>query len=86
MIPQWFPILAYVFLNLAVIPSIHRMWKRRSSQDVSLLWQGMVLTGVVIITIYALQVGDLVFITGGFLNIIGISSVLGTALYYRRGR
>lgn len=83
MIPSWLPILAYVFLNLAAVPAILKMHRRKSSADVSLAWQGMILTGVCVIALYAFQVGDPVFIVGGILNVIGISSVIATTVYYR---
>ena len=84
MIPQLVPILAYSFLASAAIPAIRRMWKNHSSKDVSLLWQSMILTGCVIIFSYALQAGDPVFIAGGILNIVSLSSVIIAALYFRR--
>ena len=83
MIPNLIPILAYILIASAAIPSIYRMRKNRSSKDVSLVWQGMILAGVSVIFIYALQVGELVFILGGISNIVSISSVIVTALWYR---
>ena len=53
------------------------------SKDVSLVWQGMILAGVIVIFVYALQVAEVVFILGGILNIVSISSVIATALWYR---
>ena len=83
MIPNLIPLLAYILIASAAIPSIYRMRKNRSSKDVSLVWQGMILAGVSVIFIYALQVGELVFILGGISNIVSISSVIATALRYR---
>ena len=83
MIPLILPILAYILIAGAAIPSIYRMRKRHSSKDVSLLWQGMILSGVVVIFGYALQFGEPIFILGGILNIVSISCVLGVAVWYR---
>ena len=83
MIPSWLHILAYVFLNLAAVPAILKMRRRKSSADISLAWQGMILTGVFVIFLYAVQTGDLVFIIGGIMNVVGISSVIATAMIYR---
>ena len=83
MIPLILPILAYILIAGAAIPSIYRMRKRHSSKDVSLLWQWMILSGVVVIFGYALQVGEPIFILGGILNIVSISCVLGVAVWYR---
>ena len=84
MIPSLLPIMAYILIASAAIPSVYRMRKNRSSRDVSLLWQGMIFSGVVVIFGYALQVGEIVFILGGILNIVSISTVIATAIWYRR--
>ena len=83
MIPSVLPILAYILIASAAIPAIYRMRKNRSSKDVSFLWQWMIFSGVVVIFAYAFQVGEIVFIIGGVLNIVSISSVLGMAIWYR---
>ena len=83
MIPNLIPILAYILIASAAIPSIYRMRKNHSSKDVSLVWQGMILAGVIVIFVYALQVAEVVFILGGILNIVSIYSVIATALWYR---
>ena len=84
MIPSLLPIMAYILIASAAIPSIYRMRKNRSSKDVSLLWQGMIFAGVIVIFVYALQVGEIVFILGGVLNIVSLSTVIATAIWYRR--
>ena len=83
MIPSLLPILAYILIAGAATPSINRMRKRHSSRDVSLLWQGMILSGVLVIFGYALQVGEPVFVVGGILNVVSISCVLGVVVWYR---
>ena len=83
LIPSWVPLLAYAFLNAAAIPAILRMRKRRSSKDISLLWQSMILVGVLVVLSYALQVEDPVFIIGGMLNSLTVGVVILTAVYYR---
>ena len=77
------PLLAYAFLNAAAIPAILRMRKRQSSNDISLLWQSMILVGVLVVLSYAVQVADPVFIIGGVLNSFSIGIVILTAVYYR---
>jgi MtN3 and saliva related transmembrane protein len=67
----------------AYIPQAVRIWRRRSSDDVSILTYLLFLGGQVIYLVYGIRFGLVPIILGMAANIAGSLSVVGTALRFR---
>lgn len=66
------------------IPLIIRIIKRRSSQDISLLWATGVWANLVLMAPAGFFSTDLVWRTFNIVNFVLFSAVFGTVLYFRR--
>ena len=67
------------------IPLILKIWRRRSSKDISLSWALGVWICIVLITPSALCSPDNVFRIFGIVNLVFFSGVMIAVLRYRRG-
>ena len=67
------------------IPLIIKIWKRRSSKDISLSWALGVWVCIVLMTPSALRSPDIVFRAYGIVNVIFFSGVMLAVLRFRRG-
>jgi len=82
MIPDWVPVASYALIASSAIPAIYKMHKRKSSKDVSVIWQSMIFVGVSIIFLYAITANS-IWAIGGIFNIVSSLSVLLVVLYYK---
>lgn len=76
--------LASVALPFFNLPLILRIIKRKSSEDISMIWAVGVWVCIVMMTPSALRSADLIFRVFGVANLILFSGVFVAALKYRR--
>ena len=62
-----------------------RIWKRRSSDDVSILTYVLFLCGQIVYFVYGIRIGQWPLIIGMAANLIGSLAVIGSALRFRAG-
>ena len=67
----------------AYIPQAARIWKRRSSDDVSILTYVFFLCGQIVYLVYGIRIAQWPLIVGMSANIAGSIAVIGSALRFR---
>ena len=67
----------------AYIPQAARIWKRRSSDDVSILTYVFFLCGQIVYLVYGIRIAQWPLIVGMSANIAGSVAVIGSALRFR---
>lgn len=82
----WLVSVVGVATGLAYIPQALRIWKRRSSDDVSILTYVLFLGGQIVYFVYGFRIHQWPLIIGMTANLIGSLAVIGTALKFRAGR
>ena len=82
----WMGLLASVALPFFNIPLILRIYKRKSSEDLSLVWLFGVFSCLVLMTPSGLISPDFVFQVFAILNATMYAGVVGVALYYIKKR
>jgi len=75
--------IAGITMPLFNIPLIYKIWKRKSSSDISLTWAVGVWSTIVIMTPAAVLSPDFVFRTFGIINVILFSLVVIFVVKYR---
>ena len=80
----WLVSVVGIATGLAYVPQALRIWKRRSSDDVSVLTYLLFLGGQIIYFIYGIRIGKWPLIIGMMANIIGSIAVILSALYFRK--
>ena len=68
----------------AYVPQAARIWRRKSSEDVSVLTYAMFLGGQVIYLAYGIRFHQTPIVIGMAANIVGSLAVILSALRYRR--
>ena len=76
---------AAIFLPLFNIPLIIRIVKRKSSQDISLVWAIGVWIGILMMAPSGLTSQDIVWRTFNYTNVILFTCVVIATLKYRKG-
>ncbi len=70
----------------AYVPQAVRIWKRRSSDDVSVVTYLLFLGGQLVYLVYGLRIREVPLIVGMAANILGSLAVIGSALRFRAPR
>ena len=83
---EWVGLVAAVILPLFNIPLILRIIKRKSSEDISLLWALGVWVCFVFMLPSGLKSQDVVWKTFNIVNFFLFSAVVAITLKYRKGR
>ncbi len=82
----WLVSIVGVATGVAYVPQALRIWKRRSSEDVSILTYALFLGGQLIYLAYGIRIRQWPLIIGMAANIAGSLAVIGSALRYRVGK
>ena len=82
----WLVSVVGVATGIAYIPQALRIWKRRSSDDVSILTYVLFMGGQIVYFIYGVRIHQWPLIIGMTANLIGSLAVVGSALRFRAGR
>jgi MtN3 and saliva related transmembrane protein len=70
----------------AYVPQAARIWRRRSSDDVSILTYLLFLGGQTVYLVYGIRIAQWPLIVGMGANIVGTLAVVLSALRFRTGR
>jgi MtN3 and saliva related transmembrane protein len=79
----WLVSVVGVATGIAYVPQALRIWKRRSSDDVSILTYALFLGGQAIYLVYGIRIAQWPLIVGMAANIAGSIAVIGSALRFR---
>ena len=79
----WLVSVVGVATGIAYVPQALRIWKRRSSDDVSILTYALFLVGQLIYLVYGIRIAQWPLIIGMAANIIGSVAVIASALRFR---
>lgn len=79
----WLVSVVGIATGAAYIPQASRIWKRRSSDDVSILTYALFLGGQLIYLVYGIRIQQWPLIIGMAANIAGSIAVIGSALRFR---
>jgi MtN3 and saliva related transmembrane protein len=82
----WLVSVVGVATGAAYIPQALRIWKRRSSDDVSILTYLLFLGGQIVYLVYGIRIRQWPLIIGMGANIIGSVAVIFSALRFRAAR
>jgi MtN3 and saliva related transmembrane protein len=82
----WLVSVVGVATGAAYIPQALRIWKRKSSEDVSILTYLLFLGGQIIYLIYGIRIRQWPLIVGMTANLAGSLTVILSALRFRAGR
>lgn len=82
----WLVSVVGVATGAAYIPQALRIWKRGSSDDVSILTYLLFLGGQIVYFIYGVRIRQWPLIVGMTANLVGSLVVIGSALRFRTGR
>ncbi|PIQ91729.1 MAG: hypothetical protein COV70_02130 [Parcubacteria group bacterium CG11_big_fil_rev_8_21_14_0_20_39_22] len=75
-----------IMMSIGYYPQAYRIWKTKSSKDISLYTYGIFSIGTFVWTLYGFHLGDLPIISSFIIGVIGSWLVLGLSLYYRRNK
>ena len=81
----WLVSVVGVATGIAYIPQALRIWKRRSSDDVSILTYVLFMGGQIVYFVYGVRIHQWPLIIGMTANLIGSLAVVGSALRFRAG-
>ena len=79
----WLVSVVGVATGAAYIPQALRIWKRRSSDDVSILTYALFLGGQIVYLVYGIRIRQWPLIIGMSANIVGSVAVIFSALRFR---
>jgi MtN3 and saliva related transmembrane protein len=82
----WLVSVVGVATGAAYVPQAARIWKRRSSDDVSILTYLLFLGGQIVYLTYGIRIRQWPLIVGMAANIAGSLAVIGSALRFRAGK
>ena len=73
---------SYIALNVDIVSQIRRIYRTKSSRDLSLFGMGVRYTAIFIILIKFLSISDVPLIIGQGLIVVTYSTYFALALYY----
>ena len=79
----WLVSVVGVATGIAYVPQAVRIWRRRSSDDVSIVTYALFLGGQLVYLVYGIRIGQWPLIVGMAANIAGSIAVIGSALRFR---
>lgn len=82
----WLVSVVGVATGAAYVPQAARIWKRRSSDDVSILTYLLFLGGQIVYLTYGIRIRQWPLIVGMAANIAGSLAVIGSAIRFRAGK
>lgn len=75
-----------LIVSASVIPQIIKTYKTKKADDLSILYLGILTTGMVMITLYSLYVGNLIFILGNIWSVASTGILIVLCYRYRNMR
>jgi len=80
-------ILATVFgtiMSIGYIPQLHKIWKRKSVEDFSLILFVLVFIGLVLWTLYGISIMNLPLIIADGIGVVGEGAIILMYLKYKK--
>jgi len=75
-----------LIVSVSVIPQIIKTYKTKKANDLSLLYIVILMTGFVMITLYSIHVGNLIFIFGNIWSTVSTGILIALCYRYRHSR
>ena len=75
-----------LIVSVSVIPQIIKTYRTKKANDLSILYLGILMTGMVMITLYSVYVGNLVFIFGNIWSVASTGVLMILCYRYRNSR
>ena len=80
----WLVSIVGIATGVAYFPQAARIWRNRSSNDVSILTYALFLSGQLVYLVYGIRIVQWPLIIGMAANIVGSVAVIVSALRFRR--
>ena len=69
-------------IAISLIPQVIKSWRTKSTKDISIIWNGIYVTGLLLGLIYATGINEMPLIVGYFIEIsLAISLIVAKFLY-----
>lgn len=81
---DWLTLLSYLALNIDIVLQIRRIYRTKSSEDLSLLGMTIRYVAILIIVIKFAAIGDAALIIGQGIAVVTFGTYFGLALRYGR--
>ena len=75
-----------LIVSASVIPQIIKTYRTKKANDLSILYLSILMTGMVMITLYSVYVGNLVFIFGNIWSVASTGILIVLCYRYRNSR
>jgi MtN3 and saliva related transmembrane protein len=75
-----------LIVSISVLPQIIKTYRTKKATDLSLLYLGILMTGLVMITLYSFYVGNLIFIFGNIWAVASTGILIVLCYRYRNSR
>jgi len=79
---HWIGALASALTTIAFVPQVWRVWKTRSTHDLSLPMYSIFTTGVALWLVYGVMIGSWPIIVGNAITVVLAGSVLAMKLKF----
>lgn len=76
-------LLGVLIVSLSGIPQLVKIMKTKSVQDLSLPFFLLLVTGVVLLTVYTVAIGNLIYTVGNALTLVVTLIIIGAILAWR---
>jgi MtN3 and saliva related transmembrane protein len=60
----------------SIIPQVIKTYRTKSARDLSITYLSALMTGIVLLMIYSIYIGDMVFIFGNTLSMLSVSLLM----------
>ncbi len=75
-----------LIVSISVLPQIIKTYRTKKASDLSLLYLGILMTGLAMVTLYSLYVGNLIFIFGNIWSVASTGLLVVLCYRYRNSQ
>jgi len=72
-----------LIVSVSVLPQIIKTFRTKKAKDLSILYLGILMTGMVMIALYSIHVGNLIFILGNIWSVASTGILIILCYRYR---
>ena len=80
----FFALIGYIILWFSYIPQIKKMYDRKSSDDLSIMWLALLTLALCLITVFSFTTTVVMYILGNTVSVFFCAVLIIMAEYYRR--
>lgn len=73
---EFLGIIGSLIICASIIPQIIKTYRTKSARDLSILYLTALMTGIILLMIYSLYIGDMVFIFGNTLSMLSVGLLM----------